>query len=767
MIDKKLTALIKQYAIELGADLIGFANIERFEKAPLKMSPQGILPTAKTVIVCAMHHPDSTIELEGGEYGQSQIMESYGVQIVMNNKLDHMSFRIAHFLDEKGFASVPIVSSNIWRYRSYKELDAVFSPDISHIYASVAAGITAMGWNGLALSPEYGPRNRFVSIITDAELDPTPLYNGEPLCDMCGECIKYCPTDAFRKEVDGVKTIQIEDKIYKFANKNLWRCSWGEHFGLDLDVKIPDIVNEKVIIDTIKEIGLRGGEMGTCLKVCVPPKLRYYDENYTKYARRRRITAPHDIPVNRGIYDMMSDIGEKYHADRISIVSKETALTQGLDITKKMPDAKNIIFLSSKVDARSPYLPENHQWRTVNPHTNAQSMALSFGAYDIARELEHIGYSVMPHMSSISRRGVDFVKYDLIGDETVSYHAVLTSALLEERDWFITSYDADNQVDLRSILEDAASRKGADLFGVSSASRIDDLRNQLSSIKEGEKILAARDKNRHFQDYDPVINEYKRELLSPSQYVENAKSVIVIGTHFTSAVSKRSGKEPAEAVGPYIFSQFQVLREVEWAALEVVKELKRAGYKAYMVHDMLGIGSLIGSPRGEYASPFDGTFEAAAAGLGEITYNGNLFTEQYGVNQRFICVVTDAPLSADPVLSNTIQSGTCSECKKCIDVCPMKALKFNEKITVSIDGNTFDYIPLNTVFCQWASRYALTNRDGFGYLGSEDDFMPDSADDISPEELANALSKRNNTLKHRPGTAEECVTTCPLSVAFD
>ena len=88
---------------------------------------------------------------------------------------------------------MPIAASNIWRYKEYKDLSAVFAPDMSHIYAAVAAGLTELGWNGLSISPEYGARNRFVSIITEAEIEPTPLYRGEKLCDMCGECIQHCP----------------------------------------------------------------------------------------------------------------------------------------------------------------------------------------------------------------------------------------------------------------------------------------------------------------------------------------------------------------------------------------------------------------------------------------------------------------------------------------------------------------------------------------------------------------------------------------------
>lgn len=111
-----LTKKIKEYAKKLGADIVGIASIDRFKSAPLRMSPKGLLPNAKSVIVCGIHHLDASVEL-GGEPTPHN-MGPYGSQSsVMNPKLDDISFLIAKFLENKGYDALPIVSSNIWRYK--------------------------------------------------------------------------------------------------------------------------------------------------------------------------------------------------------------------------------------------------------------------------------------------------------------------------------------------------------------------------------------------------------------------------------------------------------------------------------------------------------------------------------------------------------------------------------------------------------------------------------------------------------------------------
>ncbi|MBO5220945.1 MAG: hypothetical protein J6C26_01385 [Clostridia bacterium] len=763
--NQKMTQLVKAFAHELGVDLVGFANIERFDEAPIKMSPKGIMPTAKTVIVCAVHHPDATIELEGGLKGDSQIFESYRVQYTMNAKLDHISFRIAHFLEQSGFNAVPIVSSNIWRYRNYKELDAVFSPDMSHIYASVCAGLCEMGWNGLALSPEYGPRNRFVSIITDAELEPTPLLPGGTLCDMCGECIRCCPTDAYRKEVNGVNYLNIKDrdgKVYthKFANKNLWRCAWGEHFDLDLDDEIPDVVTEKEIVDRCIKKGKRGGEMGVCLKVCVPKNRRYKDEAYSPFYRRRRLIADPNLPVSREVYDRMSRFGLQYHADRISILSAAALKEKGCDLTEKLPEAKSLVVISAKAPAADKTTREDLKTKHRAPVDHTMKYGLRFACYDIGRTLEKMGYSVLPDMTSILPATQELIAWTDLGDDSVSAVGLITDAPLEERDWMLAqTVGEDSDHSLKEILWETVSAYGADLMGVAPAERIDNIVKQLRPLKDGEPLFDVKDKNGITMPFDPVITETARKLTVPSDYLKDAKNVLVIGLAYSGEAARRAGREPAEAVGPFIFSQSQAQNELSMIGVEAVKALRRAGYKAVLSRDLIGMGSPIASPRGEYSSPFDCAFEAVAAGLGDLTYSGTVNTEKYGVNQRFICVVTDAPLEADAVKPNVIQA-KCESCKNCILSCPMKALEAKNAVTVEVEGNSFLYIPLDTATCQWASRYVLTGADGDDCLGNTLNLMPNGK--VTVEQLDAGLRQRDPITKFRPGNAEKCVTECPL-----
>lgn len=64
----------------------------------------------------------------------------------------------------------------------------------SHRHAAVRAGLGEFGLNNLVITRQFGPRVRFVSIITDATLEPTPLLERK-VClgvEECSLCIDEC-----------------------------------------------------------------------------------------------------------------------------------------------------------------------------------------------------------------------------------------------------------------------------------------------------------------------------------------------------------------------------------------------------------------------------------------------------------------------------------------------------------------------------------------------------------------------------------------------
>lgn len=108
---------------------------------------------------------------------------------VVNLELDHIALQVANTLQREGFRAFPVAASK----RASDELIAgVFSQKL-------AAHLAGLGWIGkscLLVTPDHGPRVRWVTVLTDAPLDPT----GTPMeqrCGKCTECVDICPVHAF------------------------------------------------------------------------------------------------------------------------------------------------------------------------------------------------------------------------------------------------------------------------------------------------------------------------------------------------------------------------------------------------------------------------------------------------------------------------------------------------------------------------------------------------------------------------------------------
>lgn len=178
-----LTQRVKQFALDQGASLVGIADAELMDRAPVGHRSRDILKDARSLVVIATPQARAIIRYAPPtEYTRSIFS--------CETKLEVISHNIANYLDGIGFDAIPIP------VRSSLMMDNEnLMGDISHKHAAVLAGLGYMGKSSLVITPRYGNRCYFSSIVTNAPLEPDEPFE-EDLCKDCVACIKACPVKA-------------------------------------------------------------------------------------------------------------------------------------------------------------------------------------------------------------------------------------------------------------------------------------------------------------------------------------------------------------------------------------------------------------------------------------------------------------------------------------------------------------------------------------------------------------------------------------------
>jgi epoxyqueuosine reductase QueG len=176
---------------ELDIPLIGFAPSERWDQpafepwVPEAFRPRSIFSEAKTVIVIGLPVSLPVIDTAPSIW-------YHELYKTVNILLDQNGYRIASFLTDRGFPSVWIPRDGYGSIEVLKEKPVAF---FSHRHAAYLAGLGNFGINNTILTGEYGPRVRFTSILTAADLPPDPVITA-PLCTRCMRCVDACPVNA-------------------------------------------------------------------------------------------------------------------------------------------------------------------------------------------------------------------------------------------------------------------------------------------------------------------------------------------------------------------------------------------------------------------------------------------------------------------------------------------------------------------------------------------------------------------------------------------
>ncbi len=288
-----LTQAVKQLALEQQLDFVRIAPVERFENAPKGHRPTDLLDDAQSVIVLGMRIAEGVrrANLKAHETGLRQALWSYmwfGYGQINLHFLDRTSQLLTRLLEKEGHVAMPIVASGV-------EDNIKYVGALSNRHAAVAAGVGEFGLNTLCVTRENGPRQRFGSVITTARLDPDPMYQGPPICDVdkckayCKEkygvskpvCVHVCPVEALSEEPG--PSLTIENRKFSYARLHKWRCVWAsgtlhEEGGKMKALPPPDVINAEVVAKGRAQMPLsyqmeymvigRGHRCGQCITCC-------------------------------------------------------------------------------------------------------------------------------------------------------------------------------------------------------------------------------------------------------------------------------------------------------------------------------------------------------------------------------------------------------------------------------------------------------------------------------------------------------------------
>lgn len=220
-----LTQAVKDLAKEQGAALVGVAPVERFDPmpplrdaAPTGSHPRDFLPEAQSVVSIAMPILNPVLDAPAAladrrmemipahvKYEYLELFYDRVGHFLHDVKLESIGQAIGQFLMGEGFDAMIFPTTGlhphvqgmtdleIWETHPDHAPFQYTTGPFSHRHAATRAGLGEFGYNNLVLTREFGARQRFNSILTDAELTPDPLIE-EPIClrDECALCLKAC-----------------------------------------------------------------------------------------------------------------------------------------------------------------------------------------------------------------------------------------------------------------------------------------------------------------------------------------------------------------------------------------------------------------------------------------------------------------------------------------------------------------------------------------------------------------------------------------------
>jgi epoxyqueuosine reductase len=187
----KLKSKLLEKCREMEIPLVGIASVKDWENPPFhpwmpeEFYPQSIYPEARSVLVIGLPITLPVLETAPSIY-------YHELYKTVNSLLDQYTYRLSNFLNEMGYPSIFVPRDGYGSVEVLKDNPVAF---FSHRHAAMLAGLGNFGVNNMLLTREYGPRVRFASVFTTADMSYDPVIE-DRLCIHCMRCVNMCPSNA-------------------------------------------------------------------------------------------------------------------------------------------------------------------------------------------------------------------------------------------------------------------------------------------------------------------------------------------------------------------------------------------------------------------------------------------------------------------------------------------------------------------------------------------------------------------------------------------
>ncbi len=214
--------------------LVGFADLSAYQDELARGGP--IARGYRRAVSIGVPLPSSLVDFlpQAEDPNVACAYKTHGYHVV-NDRLDAAASKLSSFLNGLGHRTLPLPAAERTDEKNARAT-------VSH---KMVAHISGLGWIGkscLLVTPQFGPRVRFTSVLTDAPLEAVDSAL-EQRCGTCQECRKICPAQAilgvnyvagapredrfdFRKCQDHFDRLKAT-RTWDVCGLCLYVCPWG------------------------------------------------------------------------------------------------------------------------------------------------------------------------------------------------------------------------------------------------------------------------------------------------------------------------------------------------------------------------------------------------------------------------------------------------------------------------------------------------------------------------------------------------------------